>query len=107
MVSIYIENYDITIEASPAVSILNNLLRNGVSISHLCGGKALCGTCRYTVLKGEDGLSPKTEVEKKRLEAMGNPPAVRLACQSYTRANLAIRIWFEKPPEAETGGTGA
>lgn len=99
MASIYIENYDVTIPASAAVSVLNNLLRQGIGISHLCGGKAQCGTCRYTVLKGGEGLSPKTEIEKRKLAALGNPPDTRLACQSYTRSELSIRIRFEKPPD--------
>ena len=103
LASIYIENYDITIQASPAVSILNNLLRNGIAISHVCGGKALCGTCQYTILSGGDGLSPKAAVEKQKLAALGNPPDMRLACQSYSRSDLSIRIRFEKPPDHYEG----
>lgn len=67
MASVHIINNDRTIAASPAVSILNLLLREGHSISHLCGGKAQCGTCKIKVMKGAKFLSPMTEREKKRL----------------------------------------
>ena len=67
MARIHIVNSGKEIEASAAVSILNNLLRRGAGISHLCGGKAQCGTCRFEILGGERFLSPPTEIEKKRL----------------------------------------
>ncbi len=80
------------IAASPAVSILNNLLKTDVPILHLCGGKAQCGTCRIRVLEGEHYLRAKTEAEKKRLQAIGNPENVRLACQTYASGDITIEI---------------
>ena len=95
---IHIQNTRKDIQASPAISILNNLLRNGTAISHICGGKAQCGTCRIKIIDGERSLSPKTEMEKKRLEKVGNPHHMRLACQTYTSGDITIKILFEKPP---------
>ncbi len=84
---------DTIVEASPAVSILNNLLRAGVKISHLCGGRAECGTCRIRVLSGAKYLSPMREAEQRRLETSGAPAEdIRLACQSYTRGDLVIKV---------------
>lgn len=84
------------IEASAAVSILNLLLRNAVPISHLCGGKAVCGTCRIKILEGEENLSPMGEAERVRLSkgrSDGQPPAhIRLACQTYTRGPVSIKV---------------
>jgi adenylate cyclase len=81
------------VEASAAVSILNNLLRAGVKISHLCGGRAVCGTCRIRILSGAEHLSPMTDAERRRLSADGRMEEdVRLACQTHTRGDLEIRI---------------
>lgn len=67
-------------DASPAVSILVAAQRSGTPIRHDCGGKAICGTCRILVAAGR--LSPAGERERNRLEALGAPPGVRLACQA-------------------------
>lgn len=98
MASITLENTGEVLEASPAVSILNNLLRKGISISHICGGRAQCGTCRFEVIKGERYLSPRTDIEKRKLEVLGNPDNIRLACQTYTFGDITIRIVFPTPP---------
>ncbi len=92
MPSIFIENLGKTIQASSAVSVLNNLLREGVQISHTCGGKARCGTCRYKVISGEEKISPLTEIEKRKLADLGNPEATRLGCQSYASGDIAIHV---------------
>ncbi len=87
------------IETSPAVSLLNALLRNGVRISHLCGGRARCGTCRVRILEGERFLSPMGEEERIRLTERGPlPEHVRLACQSYTWGTIVIRVLAPGPP---------
>mgnify|MGYP006290200907 CR=1 FL=1 len=92
MPTIHIENTGRTVEASTAVSVLNNLLRAGVRIAHKCGGKAQCGTCRYTVVAGREKISPPTAVEKRKLGELGNPPDVRLGCQSFIFGDISIRI---------------
>lgn len=99
MARIHIVNSGRTIDASAAVSILNNLLREGERVSHLCGGKAQCGTCRIAVLAGANRLSPMTEIEKRRLGRNGGPaahtensPVIRLACQTYCFGDITLRI---------------
>lgn len=89
---ITIENTGASVEALTPVSILNNLLRAGVSIRHVCGGKALCGTCRITVLSGRQFLSPMQEKERVRLAAVGAGEKDRLACQTHTRGDITIHI---------------
>ena len=44
-----------------------------------CGGIGNCGTCRVNVEQGAELLSPRTDVETKKLK--GKPEANRLACQ--------------------------
>lgn len=92
MPKIYIKNKDITIETSPIVSVLNTLMRFGVAIQHKCGGKALCGTCRYRVIEGMDKIRPMQEREKLRLEAAGHPEGYRLACQTYIFGDIVIEL---------------
>ena len=103
MATIRLSNYDVTIPASPAVSILNCILREGYGISHLCGGKAQCGTCKIEVLEGAGYLSPMTDLEKIRLkpeEGSSTRPSMRLACQTFCSGDITIRI-------LATGGTGS
>lgn len=89
---IRIKNTGDEVEASPAVSVLNNLLRGGVKIAHICGGKAQCGTCRYIVLEGASHISRPQQLERAKLAAIGNPPDTRLACQSYISGDITIRV---------------
>lgn len=42
---------------------------------------ATCGTCRVEVLEGLEGLAPAGDEERDLLEAFGEGPRVRLACQ--------------------------
>ncbi len=89
---IVVENGGAEVRASPAVSILNTLMQNGIGIAHKCGGKAICGTCRIKIVSGGEILSPKTEAEIIRLKAMGDPEGVRLACQTYAAGEVRIKI---------------
>jgi ferredoxin, 2Fe-2S len=80
------------VEASPAVSMLNALLGDGVAIHHDCGGRAQCGTCRVRILSGGATLRPKTEAEIGRLEVVGAAPDERLACQAHAFRDVEIEI---------------
>jgi len=98
---IIVENSGAEVRASPAVSILNTLMQNGIGIAHKCGGKAICGTCRIKIVSGTEALSPMTEIEIIRLKAMGDPPGTRLACQTYTAGDVRVKIpSFRRPPSA-------
>jgi ferredoxin len=94
MATLIVEGYDRLITASPAISLLNTLLREGIPISHLCGGKAQCGTCRVKILDGESFCSPMGERERLRLSGKEGtlPESVRLACQTYIRGRVVVRI---------------
>lgn len=59
---------------------------------------ATCGTCRVEVLEGGDALAPAAPEERELLEAFGEPPAVRLACQAVIiRAVPTIRLRVVEP----------
>jgi ferredoxin len=87
-----------TVEASPAVSLLNSLLAAGKFLRHDCGGKALCGTCAVRVVEGARFLSPVSSVEAGRLAATGRGEGWRLACQARAARDVRIEI-----PPAGTG----
>ncbi len=89
---IIIPRLGIKIQTTSAVSVLNSLLKAGIRINHLCGGKAACGTCLYTVLSGMKNISPLLEAEKSRLVAEKAKPGQRLACQSWVSGNIEIDI---------------
>lgn len=89
------DGHPAVLDSSPAVSILNSLLRAGIGIRHDCGGKALCGTCAVRVLEGGTGLSPPGRLESERLAAGGRPPGIRLACQSHATRDIDIEIVLE------------
>lgn len=92
MPNITVRNTGQTIQTTAAVSILNTLLREGVKIKHVCGGKTQCGTCRIRVIEGHQTLSPILERERIRLDALGTPKDVRLACQTHTYGDITIDI---------------
>ena len=82
---------DSQVDVNPAVSILNTLLRSGISIRHVCGGRALCGTCRVLVVSGAENLSPMKDDERKRLKSSASGK-YRLACQTYAFGDIVISI---------------
>ncbi|TVQ24091.1 MAG: (2Fe-2S)-binding protein [Leptolyngbya sp. DLM2.Bin15] len=54
-----------------------------------CGGYGQCGTCIVEVVDGMDNLSPRTEVEKRKLKR--KPDSYRLACQTLVNGDVTIR----------------
>ena len=92
MPTITIVNSGKKLPISPAISILNTLLRNGEPIQHVCGGKAQCGTCRIEIIEGQRSLSPKTEREIVRLAAINAAANERLACQTYAFNDISVKF---------------
>jgi adenylate cyclase len=92
MPTIHVENTGQRIETDLVSSLLRALQRNQVPIETVCGGRARCGRCAVHVLAGSRNLSRKSVAESTRLEAIGAEQDVRLACQTYTRGDISIRI---------------
>ena len=53
-----------------------------------CGGYGQCGTCIVEVQEGMQNLSPRTEVENRKLKK--RPPNYRLACQTLVNGPVSI-----------------
>ncbi|MBN2553147.1 MAG: (2Fe-2S)-binding protein [Spirochaetales bacterium] len=101
---IRIKGREQAIPSSPAVSLLNLLQRNSVSIDTVCGGRAQCGRCLVRVLSGSDKMNRKSQREIVRLQALGAGEEMRLACQSYTRGDIEIEIIHPHPGTEDSSG---
>ena len=54
-----------------------------------CGGYGQCGTCIVEVLEGAENLSPRTDVEQRKLKK--KPDTYRLACQTLVNGPITIK----------------
>jgi len=54
-----------------------------------CGGYGQCGKCIVEIVEGEENLSPKTEVENRRLRK--KPKNYRLACQTLVNGDVSVK----------------
>ena len=52
-----------------------------------CGGYGQCGTCIVEVVEGMENLSPRTEVENRKLK---KKPNYRLACQTLVNGPVSV-----------------
>jgi ferredoxin len=53
-----------------------------------CGGYGQCGTCLVEVVEGAENLSPRTEVENRKLKR--KPERYRLACQALVQGSVSV-----------------
>lgn len=73
---------ELTVMASPGLSVLEVAMQHGVNIEHACGGVCACSTCHVYLERGEDRISPSTDAEEDRVEeAPGLQRNSRLSCQ--------------------------
>jgi len=54
-----------------------------------CGGYGQCGTCIVEIVEGMDNLSPRTEVENRKLKR--KPENYRLACQTLVNGPVSVK----------------
>ncbi|MBT8198303.1 MAG: adenylate/guanylate cyclase domain-containing protein [Acidimicrobiia bacterium] len=83
------------------VNVLEALVEAGIPITHLCGGKARCSTCRVRVAEGLDGLSTRTKPEEAMAQRLDFPPEVRLACQATASSSADLRRLVLDSEDAE------
>jgi 2Fe-2S ferredoxin len=83
-----------TFEANKDMSLLDNLLDQGLEVEHACEKSCACTTCHVIVREGFDSLSPSTEDEDDLLDrAWGLTPVSRLSCQAkVSDAKLVVEI---------------
>jgi ferredoxin, 2Fe-2S len=72
-----------TFEANAGVSLLDNLLGQGIDVEHACEKSCACTTCHVILREGFDSLSEASEDEDDLLDrAWGLTPVSRLSCQA-------------------------
>ena len=77
-----------TFDVEEGTKLVLALERNGVDISHRCGGNARCTTCRVVFLSEEP---PMGQVEHDSLEEDGVLGQFRLSCQSRVDRDMHVR----------------
>jgi ferredoxin len=97
MASIRVEGSPEIYQTNLTTSILNVLLKNRFPIQTYCGGRAQCGRDLVRVTSGAEFLSPRRDIETRRLASLageGEPsgPDMRLACQTYVRGDVVIEV---------------
>ncbi|HSV18065.1 MAG TPA: ISC system 2Fe-2S type ferredoxin [Casimicrobiaceae bacterium] len=83
-----------TFEAKSGMSLLDNLLEQGIEVEHACEKSCACTTCHVIVRKGYDTLPDASEDEEDLLDrAWGLTPVSRLSCQAIVEdADLTVEI---------------
>ena len=72
-----------TFEGKNGMSLLDNLLEQGIEVEHACEKSCACTTCHLIVREGYDSLPEPTEDEEDLLDrAWGLTPVSRLSCQA-------------------------
>lgn len=89
---IHFEPLDVTCEIEDAESVLDVALRNGIEISHSCGGMGSCTTCRILIERSSEALPPRNELEQDIADMRKFEDHERLACQLPPVAGLVVRI---------------
>lgn len=82
---------DKRVESSSDIPLLQASLSAGIDHMHVCGGRARCSTCRVLVKEGLDHCRPRNPREARLAAIKGFSPNVRLACQTTTTGDLALR----------------
>jgi len=80
------EKYEII--ADGELSLLQNLIKNGIPVDNLCGGKGICGKCAVRVVEGP--VSPPTEVERRWMNVLGSD--MRLSCQMRILSDAVVEL---------------
>jgi len=81
--------------AADGANLREQALQNGIDLYTFtgkmmnCGGYGQCGTCIVEVVEGMENLSPRTEVEKRKLKK--RPDSNRLACQVLVNGPAIVK----------------
>lgn len=92
MTSHYVEFEPIGLrgDCSAERSLLDCARQLGVELVCLCNGAGTCHGCRIQVMEGT--ISPLTTVEKEFFSTEELEQGYRLACQTYAKSDLKIRV---------------
>ncbi len=80
------------ISAQIGSNLLDALIAAKHPISTSCGGRASCGLCRLTVVRGKELLSPINPKEVSHLGNVAKVIGLRLACQAVVERDGEIEL---------------
>lgn len=92
---------DKEVVASNDANLRLKAIENGIDIYTLigkmtnCGGYGQCGTCIVEIVEGLENLSPRTEVENRKLKK--KPANYRLACQALVKGPVSVNTKPKAP----------
>lgn len=66
------------------------LLNRNVPVASSCLGKGVCSKCHIKILKGEQSLSPKTQLEIELITKNKIPENCRISCQSKVLGDIVV-----------------
>lgn len=95
MANITFVKEDKLVIAANGANLREKALQNGIDIYTLkgkltnCGGYGQCGTCVVEIVEGSENLSPKTDVENRKLKR--KPANYRLACQTLVDGSVSVK----------------
>jgi ferredoxin len=95
MATITFTNEETEVIVADGANLRQKALENNVDLYKFtgkllnCGGYGQCGTCIVEVVEGMENLSPRTEVEKRKLKR--KPDSYRLACQTLVNGDVSVR----------------
>ncbi|MBD1998898.1 (2Fe-2S)-binding protein [Leptolyngbya sp. FACHB-541] len=81
--------------AADGANLRFKALENGIDLYTFmgkmmnCGGYGQCGTCIVEIVEGMENLSPRTEVENRKLKK--KPETYRLACQVVVNGPVSVK----------------
>ena len=76
-------------------NLREKMLQNNIDLYTLkgkmmnCGGYGQCGTCIVEIVEGMENLSPRTDVENRKLKK--KPATYRLACQTLVHGAVNVK----------------
>lgn len=95
MTTIKFVNENREVIAANGANLRIKAIENGIDIYKFmgkmmnCGGYGQCGTCVVEIVEGIENLSPKTDVEQRKLKK--KPESYRLACQALVQGSVSIK----------------
>lgn len=81
----------VAFECTDSETLLEAALQAKLPLTHVCGGKAKCSTCRIWILEGLENCPTRSSLEEKLADKLGLDRHIRLACQLRPTADLAFR----------------
>lgn len=83
---------ELVIDCFKDESLLNAMIREGITFPAVCGGIGLCGKCRVKVIEGE---LPITSADEKYFTCKELANGFRLACKAYPANGCKIVVEME------------